>query len=62
MTNLTQTAVGKSILNSLIVEDLLKILRDFIPPFPPKSLTNSHPWNGRTTKSCNYFSDEIITD
>jgi len=42
--------VSKSIPNSLIAEDLLKILRDLIPPSPPKSLTNSLSWNGRTTK------------
>jgi len=42
--------VGKSISNLLIAEDLLKILRDLILPSPPKSHTNSRPWNGKTTK------------
>ena len=42
--------VGKGIPNLLIAEGLLKILRDLIPPSPPKSLTNFHPWNGMTTK------------
>jgi len=32
--------VSKGIPNSLIAEGLLKILRDLIPLFPPKSLTN----------------------
>jgi len=62
MASPTQTVVGKGIPNSLIDKGLLKILRDLIPPSPPKFLTNSRPWNGRTTKSCNYFSSEIITD
>jgi len=44
MASLTQIVVGKGIPNSLIAEGLLKILRDLIPPFPPKFLTNSHPW------------------
>jgi len=34
----------------LIAEGLLKILRDLVPPSPPKSHTNSLPWNGRITK------------
>ena len=51
MASPTQTVVGKGISNPLIVEGLLKTLRDLIPPSPPKFLTNSHPWNGRTTKS-----------
>ena len=46
----TQTVVGKNIPNPLIDEGLLKILRDLVPPSPPKFLTNSLPWNGRTTK------------
>jgi len=49
MASPTQTVVDKDISNPLIAEDLLKNLRDLIPPSPPKSLTNSHPWNGRTT-------------
>jgi len=50
MASPTQTVVGKGIPNLLIAEGLLKILRDLIPPSPPKSLTNSLSWNGRTTK------------
>ena len=50
MASLTQTAVGKSIPSSLIAEDLLKILRDLIMSSPSKSLINSYPQNGRTTK------------
>ena len=50
MANLTQTVVGKDIPNPLIAKDLLKILRDLLPLFPPKSLTNSCPWNGKTSK------------
>jgi len=55
MASLTQTVVDKGILNSLIAEGLLKILRDLIPPFPPKSLTNSRPWNGKTIKRLKLF-------
>jgi len=43
--------VGKCIPNPLITEDLLKILRDLIPPSLSKSLTNSRPWNDRTKKT-----------
>jgi len=50
MASLTQTVVGKGIPKLLLAEGLLKILRDFIPPFPPKSLTNFLPWNGKTTE------------
>ena len=50
--------VGKSIPNLLIAEGLLKILGDLVPSFPPKSLTNSLPQNGRTTKiPVSIFSD-----
>ena len=50
MASLTQTVVGKGISNSLTAEDLLKILRNMFPLIPsPKSLTNTHPWNGKTT-------------
>jgi len=45
-----QTVVGKGIPNSLIAEGLLKILRDLISSSPPKFLTDSLLWNGRTTK------------
>ena len=62
MTSPTQTVVGKGIPNSLITEGLLKILRDLIPPSPPKFLTDSRPWNGGTTKSRNCFPSEINTD
>jgi len=34
---------GKDKINPLIVENLLKILMDMIPPILPKSLTNSLP-------------------
>ena len=57
----TQTVVGKGIPNPLTAEDLLKILRDRIPLFPPKPPTNSRPWNGRTIKSCIRFLGEMIT-
>jgi len=50
MSSLTQTVIGKGIPDSLMAEDLLKIPRDLIPPFPPKSLTNSRSWNGKITK------------
>ena len=50
MASPTQTVVGKGISNPLTVEDLLKILRDCSYLIPSlKSLTNSHPWNGKTT-------------
>ena len=62
MASPTQTVVGKGISISLIAEGLLKSLRDLIPPSPPKFLTNSHLWNGMTTKACDSFSSEIITD
>jgi len=62
MASPTQMVVGKDIPYSLIAEGLLKILRDLNPTFPFKSHTNSRPWNGRTTKSCNYFSSKIITN
>jgi len=51
MASPTQMVVGKGISNPLIVEGLLKTLRDLIPPSPSKSLTNFHPWNGRITKN-----------
>ena len=60
MPSLTQMVVGKGISNPLITEGLLKILRDLIPTFPPKSSINSLPWNGRTTKSCMRFLSEMI--
>jgi len=50
MASPTQTVVGKGISNPLAAEGLLKILRDLFPfDSSPKSLTNSRPWNGRTT-------------
>jgi len=55
MASSTQRVVDKDILNLLIAEDLLQILRDMISPFPSKSLTNSLPWNGRTTKTVYIF-------
>ena len=51
MASPTQTVVGKGTPNPLIAEDLLKILRDSVPSFLPKSPTNSHPQNGRATKN-----------
>jgi len=50
MASLTQTVVDEGIPNPLIAEGFLKILRDLVMSSPPKSLTNSLPWNGRTTK------------
>jgi len=50
MASLTQTIVGKVIPNSLIAKGLLNILRDLVLSSLPKSLTNSLPWNGTTTK------------
>jgi len=50
MASPTETVVGKGIPNPLIAEGLVKILRDLVPPSPPKSLTNSLPWNGKITK------------
>jgi len=50
MASLTQMIVGKGMSNSLIVEDLLKILRELLPLAPPKSLTNFCSWNGETSK------------
>jgi len=54
--------VDRGISNPLIAEGLLKNSEGLDPPFFPKSLTNSYLWNGRTIKSYNYFSSEIITD
>ena len=51
MASPTQTVVGKGILNPLIADGLLKTLVDLVPLSPLKSLTNSHPQNGRTTKN-----------
>ena len=59
MASSTQTVVGKGIQNLLIVENLLKILTDLIPSLPPKSPTNSHPWNGRITEGCIHFLNEM---
>ena len=62
MANPTQTVVHKGISNPLIAEGLLKILRDLIPPSPPKSLTN--PIHGMVglQKAYDCFPSEIITD
>ena len=59
MASPTQMLVGKSIPNTLIAEDLLKILRDLISLFSPKSPTNSRQWNDRTTKGCIHFFNEM---
>jgi len=58
----TQTLVDKGVPNLLIAEGLLKILRDLIPPSPPKSLTNLIHGMVGPQKACDYFSSEIITD
>ena len=50
MASPTQMVVGKGTPNPLIAEDLLKILVNLIPLSPPKSLTNSHTQNGKSTK------------
>ena len=50
MASPTQTVVGKGTSNPLIAEGLLKILGGLVTLFPPKSLTNSHTQNGRSTK------------
>ena len=56
----TQTVIGKGILNPLTAEDLLKILRDLILfDFPPKSLTNSCPWDGRIAQNNIYFFNKV---
>jgi len=61
MASPTQMVIGKGILNPLTAEGLLKILKDLIPfDSPPKSLTNSCPWNGRTTQNNIHFR-EVIT-
>ena len=60
MASPTQTVVGKGIPNPLTTEDLLKILRGPIPfDSPLKSLTNSCPWNGRTTQNNIHFPNEV---
>ena len=55
MASPTQTIVGKGISNPLIAEGLLNILSGLVPLSPPKSLTNSHTQNGRSTKSSYYY-------
>ena len=55
MASPTQMVVSKGKPNLLIAENLVKILRDLIPPISPKSLTNFLQWNGKSTKSCIYF-------
>ena len=63
MASPTQTIVGKGIPNPLIAENLLKILRDWSRPRPLKSLTNSRPQNGMTTKNtCVHLSNEMSKD
>ena len=50
MASPTQMVVGKGISNLLTAEDLPKTLKDlFLFDSSPKSLTNSHLWNGKTT-------------
>jgi len=46
MASPTQMVVDKEKPNSLIAEDLLKILRELISPIAPKSLTIYLMWNG----------------
>jgi len=50
MASATQMVVGQGIPNPFIAEGLLKILRDLVPSFPPKFLTNSLSQNGRIKK------------
>jgi len=59
MASPTQMVVGKGIPNPLIAEDLLKILKDLIPLIPPEFSINSRPWNGRITKDCIHFLNEM---
>jgi len=60
MANPTQTVVSRGVTNPLTAEDLLKILRDLIPfDSPPKSLTNSCPWNGRATQNNIHFPNKV---
>jgi len=60
MASPTQTVVGKGKTKPLTAEGLLKILRDMIPfDSPPKLLTNSCPWNGRTTQNNIHFPSEV---
>ena len=60
MVSPTQTVVGKGIPNLLTAEDLIKILRDLIPfDSPLKLLTNSYPWNDRTTQNNIHFPNEV---
>ena len=60
MTSPTQMVVGKGIPNPLTAKDLLKILRDLILfDSPPKSLTNSCPWDGRIAQNNIHFSNKV---
>ena len=59
MASPTQTVVGKGTSNLLIAEGLLKILSGLGSLFPPKSLTNSHPQNGKSTKCNHYYVNTI---
>jgi len=59
MLNITPLAVklypqGKSMFVTLTVTS-----DNSFPKSLPKSLTNSLPWNGRTTKSCIHFFSEM---
>ena len=51
MASPTQMVVGKGTLNLLIAKGLLKILRDSVPSFLPKSPTSSHLQNGRAIEN-----------
>jgi len=59
MTSPTQTIVSKSKPNSLIAENLLKNLWELIPPILAKFFTTSLTWNGKSTKNCTHFSNEM---
>jgi len=62
MASPTQTVVGKGISNPLTAKDLLKILRDlFSFDSSQKSLTNSRPWNDRTTQEGIHFLGETMS-
>ena len=56
MASPTQTVIGKGTPNLLIAEDLLKILKDFVPSSPPKSPTNlTHRMVGSQKHLCSFL-------
>jgi len=58
----TQTVVGKSIPNSLIVKGLLKILRNLVPLSPQNTLPIPFHRMVDHKNTCSYFSGEMSTD